>query len=194
MKRPTFLHGVGIALVLAFSGAALYAAVSPFTSSVGLLRLIVSGLALVYIVFLLTASPVRVGRFATFVLWLVAAAAASYLAPGLPAFLLAHVLLLWLVRSLYYRSGVLPAMLDAGLSGLALAAAAWAAISTGSLFLALWCFFLVQALFVAIPERMSAPRNHGRRARGSASAVDDDFERAYRNAETAVRRLATDSR
>jgi hypothetical protein len=85
-------------------------------------------------------------------------------------------------------------MLDAGLSGLALAAAVWAAISTGSLFLALWCFFLVQALFVAIPNRMSAPRNHGRRAQKSASAVDDDFERAYRNAEAAVRRLATESR
>jgi len=194
MKRPTFLQGVGVALAMAFAGAALYTAMSPFAVAAGLLRLIVSGLALAYVVYLLAASPVRTGRFAAFVLWLTAVVVASFLAPTLPAYLLAHVLLIWLVRSLYYRHGLLPALLDGGLSVIALAAGIWAALGTGSLFLALWCFFLVQALFVAIPDRVPADRVTGRAAPGAASGPEDDFGRAYRNAEAAVRRLSTESR
>ena len=189
MRRPTFLHGIGLALVLACAGAALFASVSPFASAAALLRLIITGLGLAYVIYLLAASTVRTGRIATFVLWLIAAVAVAYLAPGLPAFLLAHVLLLWLVRSLYYRHGLLPALLDAGLSIGALVAAVWAAMSTGSLFLALWCFFLVQALFVAIPDRIST----GRKSSPPIMA-GDDFDKAYRSAEAAVRRLSIESR
>lgn len=189
MRHPKFLHGVGIALMLAFAGAALHAAMSPFAGPTGPLRLIVAGTALAYVIYLLAASRIRTGRFATFVIWLTAAVAAAYLVPSLAAFLLAHTLLIWLVRSLYYRHGLLTALLDAGLSVMALAAAVWAAISTGSVFLALWCFFLVQALFVAIPDRISA-----RRAQRAPAVVNDGFERAYRTAEAAVRRLSHQSR
>jgi hypothetical protein len=48
--------------------------------------------------------------------------------------------------------------------------------------LSLWSYFLVQALFTAIPTRA---------ARGPAAASEDDaFERAHRAAEAAVRWLS----
>jgi hypothetical protein len=47
----------------------------------------------------------------------------------------------------------------------------------------------VQALFVAIPDRLGA-----RAARRLSAASDDAFDRAYRTAETAVRRLSSEPR
>jgi len=63
----------------------------------------------------------------------------------LVAYVLVHVGLAWLVRSLYYYSGVLPALADLGVSVLGTVFAVWAANRSGSAWLAFWSFFLVQA-------------------------------------------------
>jgi hypothetical protein len=88
------------------------------------------------------------------------------------------------VRSLYHYSGLPPALADFGLSLLGAAFAVWAAQRSGSAWLALWCFFLVQAFHALIPPTL---------ARGSAApdAADDGFARAHRAAEAAVRRLSS---
>jgi hypothetical protein len=79
---------------------------------------------------------------------------------------------------------MLPALLDLGLSALGLAFAVWAASRSGSPLLALWCFFLVQALHVCVPavlaEKTAAPANDEEQA----------FNRAHRAAEAAVRRMS----
>ena len=92
-----------------------------------------------------------------------------------------------MTRSLYFYSSVLPALTDLMLSGLGLAAAVWAAGQTGSVFLSLWCFFLVQALFVVIPTRIR--RRHSESSLGPDGL--DRFQRAHRSAEAAVRRLSS---
>ena len=57
---------------------------------------------------------------------------------------------------------------------------------TRSMFLTLWSFFLVQALFVFIPGARAAV------APGSADIDPEDaFAQAHRSAESALRRLAT---
>ena len=82
-------------------------------------------------------------------------------------------------------SGVLPALLDFALGAASLAVTAWAARHSGSLLLATWCFFLVQALFVAIP-----PAIRGRQpAALAAVAHNENFERARRQAEAALQQL-----
>ena len=64
------------------------------------------------------------------------------------------------------------------------AAAVWAARQSGSFALSLWCFFLVQALYAAIPARF--PGEGG----STADAVPEDrFQRAHRAAEAALRSL-----
>jgi hypothetical protein len=107
------------------------------------------------------------------------------LAPPLPLYLLIHVGAMWLVRSLYFYSGVLPALMDLGLSALSITAAVWAITQSGSVFLATWCFFLVQALFVAIPPAVK------RKATPARNTVieNEPFERARRLADQALTQL-----
>ena len=74
---------------------------------------------------------------------------------------------------------------DLALNGVSLAAAVWAVNQTGSLFVSIWCFFLVQALFVAIPASMK------QKAGQTGESHKDRFQHAYRAAETALRKLST---
>ena len=94
------------------------------------------------------------------------------------------VALIWLVRSLYCYSGVLPALADLGLGLLGAAFAVWAAQRSGGAWLAFWCFFLVQAFHVLIPPAVGAGTDDG------SAAADDAFARAQRAADAAVRRLS----
>ena len=86
---------------------------------------------------------------------------------GLPlaAYVLVHVGLIWLVRSLYYYSGVLPALADFGLGLLGAVFAVWAAQRTGSAWLAFWCFFLAQSFHVLIPHSLAHARAPSTRRR-----------------------------
>jgi len=185
MKRPTFFEGVGVALVASLAGSVLYGALGTVLPSGLVLRLVVAGLGLAYVLYLLGRTSERVGRITTLVAWLVAAGLVWMFVPTLTLYVLLHLGLVWLIRSLYFHASLLAALADLGQSGLALAAGVWALLHTGSLFLALWCFFLVQALFVAIP---ASPRRGHTAVKPDA---DDHFQQAHRVAEAAVRRLST---
>ena len=184
MKRPGFFNGVLVALVFALVGGAAFAGLTTVFSTFAVLELVVTGLAGSYVGYLLGRSEDRSGNVAAFVFWLISAFAAWLLAPNLAVLLCVHVVMIWLVRSLYFHGGVLTALADLGLSALALGSAVWAAQQTGSMFMAVWCFFLVQALFVVIPISFAEPA-------GRSDGQPDKFSRAYRAAEAAVRRMAT---
>jgi hypothetical protein len=184
MTRPTFLEGVGVALLASLGAGAAYAGLGLFFP-VGLaLRLVIAGLSLGYLLYLLGRSRERVGRISLLLLWGLMAAGSWLLGLSLPLYVLAHLGLVWLVRVLYHQSGFLAALLDLGLAALGLGAALWAAGHSGSLFLACWSFFLVQALFTAIPVRFGG-------GPAPANPADDRFEQAHRAAEAALRSLAT---
>ena len=118
-------------------------------------------------------------------MWAVFAVTAWFIGPPLILYIIVHVSAVWLIRSLYFYSSILPALMDLGLNLLSTAVAFWAISHSGSLFLAIWCFFLMQALFVLIPPVVGHQRNHGNAAyRGT-----DNFEQARRRAETAIRAL-----
>jgi hypothetical protein len=182
VKRPGFFEGALVAATASLAGGACYAALTTLFPAAAVLRLLIASLALAYLVYLLRRSEERVGRISVLVLWLAAAAALWALhAPPL-LYLSAHLGLLWLVRSLYFHSSLVAALTDLGLVALGLAAALWASSQTQSIALALWCFFLVQALYVAIPARI-AGRGDG------AALAEDRFQTAHRAAEAALRRL-----
>jgi hypothetical protein len=184
MKTPTFFEGVTVAVVAALAGGALHAALALLLPGTGVLRLVIGALALGYLVYLLSRSPEPVGRVTALAAWGLAAGTLWLLHPPLVIYVALHVGLIWLARSLHFHSGPLASLADLGLSLLGLAGATWAAVQSGSLALSLWCFFLVQALFVAIPRRPVA------RAR-AASTPEDRFERAHRAAGAAVRKLSS---
>jgi len=185
MKRPTFFHGVIVAAVLGFFTSAVIATLTPFVGLGTVVRLVIPALALSYLLYLFSRNGERVGRITTLVLWTTLTVATWWFEPPVVLYFLIHVGAVWLVRSLYFYSGVVPALLDLGLSALSVSAAVWALTRSGSVFLATWCFFLVQALFVVIPptvQRKAATVKDDH-------VVNDDFERARKRADAALRQL-----
>jgi len=187
MKRPGFLHGVIVAAVFGFFASAVVATLTPFIGFGSVIRLVVPALGLAYLLYLMSRSKERLGRVTTLTLWSTLAVVTWWLAPPLPLYLLIHIAAVWLVRSLYFYSGVIPALMDLGLNALSISAAVWAITRSGSVFLATWCFFLVQALFVVIP-----PTIKGKTMPERSTALDsENFERARRQADAALRQLFT---
>jgi hypothetical protein len=106
------------------------------------------------------------------------------LSPPLSLYLLSHLAMVSAARSLYFHQGPLAALADLALAGLGLIAALGAYLHTGSLFLSLWCLFLVQALFVFVPSRTGvASKDRG--------DEEEHFRRAHQAAEAAVQRLSS---
>lgn len=183
MKRPGFLQGIGAAAALAvLSGIAITVGLL-ISSGPVVIRLLAPLLAICYLGFLLRGTSERTGRLTLMSAWLVASVAAWVLVPSLSNYLLIHAGMIWLVRSLYFYSGILPALLDAGLTILSAAAFAACVTRTGSIALSTWCFFLTQALFVFLPADLQ-------RRKSSSIAVDNArFERARIQADNALRQL-----
>lgn len=185
MKRPSFFQGVVLALIAALLGEVLFVALAPLTGSVSALHMVIASASFAYILYLLRASDERLGRVVALSGWLLITVVTAWMGPPLVLYLLIHVGMIWLVRALYFYSSLMPALADLGLNALAMAAVVWATVQSGSLMLALWCFFLVQALFVLLPWEPG-------RAHGSTTTTDPDkFEQARRSAQTALRKLST---
>ncbi len=187
MKRPGFFHGVIVAAVLGFFASVIVATLTPFAGLGAVIRLVIPMLGLAYLLYLLNRSAERLGRVTTLTLWAALTAVTWWFAPPLPLYLMIHVGAVWLVRSLYFYSGIMPALMDLGLTSLSVSAAVWAITRSGSVFLATWCFFLVQSLFVAIPPAVQ------RKAKPEMNTAADNagFERARRQADAALRQLFT---
>lgn len=187
MKRPGFFRGVIAAAVLAIGASAFVAAFIPFLGTVTVARLVIPGLAFAYLLYLLPMSGERVGRVTTFSLWSLMAIGAWLFVPSFSFYVLIHVGALWLIRSLYFYSGIVPSLMDIVLSGGAAIVALGTMHRTGSVFLATWAFFLLQALFVTIPaslRKKTVPVSPPERR-------DDGFERSRRQAEAALKQLVS---
>lgn len=187
MKQPTFLEGVSVALAASLVGSMLFTAMQVVLPGVPALRLLVAGIGLAYMIYLLSRSPEHVGRITAVAAWAIIAAVLWFTHPPLMLYVCVHLGTLWIIRSLYFYSSALSALADLGLNGLGLAAALWAVTRTGSVFLGIWCFFLVQALFVLIPKSIQRKHDSGQ----VSHERDDRFQHAYRVAEAAVRKLSS---
>jgi hypothetical protein len=185
MKRPSFVHGVIIAAVFGFFASALVATLTPFVGLSAVIRLVIPALGLAYLVYLFSRSREKLGRVTTLTCWSALAAITWWVAPPFPLYLLIHVGAIWLVRSLYFYSGLVPALMDLGISALSVSATVWAISRSGSVFLATWCFFLVQALFVAIPPKLT------RKPTDDRPTETQGFDHARRQADRALRQLFT---
>jgi hypothetical protein len=186
MKRPSFFEGVGVALGASLAGGVLFTLLATLFAGGFLVRSLIAALSLLYLLYLLSRSRERVGRVTTLAVWLATSLVIGLLGLSLPFYLLAHLGLIWLVRSLYYHASLIAALADLGLVLLGLAAAVWAWLVTGSLGIGLWCFFLMQALFVFIPAQLKR-----RSSKPSVTDLEaDPFHHAQRTAEAALSQLA----
>lgn len=187
MKRPHFFEGVLIAALLALAAGVAGAVLTPLIGLAVTVRVLIPALGLAYLLYLLGRSGERTGRLTVLAAWAAVAMAAAWYSPSLPLYLAIHAGALWLFRSLYFYSGILPALMDLGVSATSIVLTAWAATQSGSLAFTTWCFFLVQALFVAIPPAMT-PRETSRNA---PPVRNEQFARARRQAEAALQQLFT---
>jgi hypothetical protein len=188
-KTPSLLHGIGTAFALSVLGGALGFAVAQLAGAETAWRVLAPLLGLLYVLYLFRRSRPRVGRLATLAVWGLVSTAAWLTLPALLPYVAVHAAMIWLIRSLYFYAGALPALADLGLTTSALALGGWAAARSGSAFLALWSFFLVQAFFVFIP--VSFRRSAGSIVPAAATEEDDVFVRAQRSADAALRRLSS---
>ena len=103
--------------------------------------------------------------------------------------LLMCVTLMWGIRSFAYSRSLVSAVLQGGVCMLGCSAALMVYGHSGSLALAIWSFFLVQAAFVLIPaqvmRRATTPPGE------TLGGAPDDFGQAYHAAEQALERLTT---
>jgi hypothetical protein len=188
MKSPSFFEGVVVALTAGVFGSVFYTVLPGIFGPEWTMRALFGGLGLGYVLYLLHCSRERTGRIVVIALWSCVAGAGWFLLTDPLAYLLMHLGLIWLVRTLYHQPGPLAAVLDLALNLVGTAGGLWAFIHTGSVFMGIWTFFLAQACFVAIP----ALGNRGPHDDTPADPQSDRFQLAYRNAETALRRLSAD--
>lgn len=183
MNRSGFIPGVAVAFALALA-AALFAAapMSPFSSSdVGFfLPPALSGL---YLAWLLRHRRSNVGKATAVLAWMVCAGGGWLLVRDMTIYGVIHVTFVAVVRAVFYGRGALAAAGELLLSAAAGIAAAIALTRTGSVFLGVWTFFLMQAASAFIPDSC------GRQSARSRDQSHPAFLRAEQQAEAALERL-----
>lgn len=187
MKAPSLLEGIVVAIGASIGGGILTALLPVISSEYTAVRILLSVLAIGYLLYLMKRSNERTGRVVMVALWLIVTLGSLLLGTSIIWFALIQVASVWIVRSLYFHTSPLPALLDLGLVAFGLVASAWAILQTGSVMTAIWCFFLTQSLFVLIPGFSS-----NRDAQNCFNPVEQDrFQSAHRVALDAVRKLST---
>ena len=187
MKRLSFIDALLVALILSVIGSVLAVLLAPLCGGVLLSRGLCTALALAYVLFLLMRSRIRSGRVSLLAAWSLAALAIVLLCPSLLSMVAAHLVLIWLVRTLLFLSSPLVALADLVLCVLSLAAASWALLQTGSVFVSLWCLLLVQAACALLPTQL------GKAGRAGQAGNNDEqrFAHAARVAEQALQTLSS---
>ena len=187
INKPGVFDGLVVALLIALAAGAASLLLGSFLTQATLVGAVLHAAVLAYLVYLLRRARARVGKLVMLAAWALLATA-NWLLP-VPLFeqILLLAALVWLVRSLYFHASLLSAALDLGLVSVGLAAGAWSAVNTGSLAVALWSFFLLQALFCWIPDPQERLANESGDRDFNAAA----FQAAHRVALDAVRKLST---
>ena len=187
LSKPSLTRELVIGFVLSLVGAAFAASLTFVLPAGDVYRAVVAALGLAYVLHRLSHATERVGRVVTVVVWCAAAITIWIVAPPFAVYVVVHAGLIWLVRTFYVHSDLRGAVADLALSVMSLVFAVWALRHTGSFFFGAWCFFLIQAMYVAIPYWLAKRVPHG----SAGDLPEDRFARAHRCAQEALKRLAT---
>lgn len=185
MKWPGFFEGVAVAVIAAISAEILSGLLPWLIGQWSATLSITSLLSLTYLLYLLSRAPTKTGRVTLLLIWSVCSFSAVALDLGITFFLMWQLAFIWLTRCFYFHTGLFGALADLALHGLAASAAVWAYSRSGSVFLSVWSFFLVEALFPLLPSSQSIITD------ASESSNNLRFEQAHRTALSALERLST---
>ncbi len=196
MKRPVFSEGVLVAIIISLAVTVVFTVMSAFFPTRWLLQIMIAGVSFFYVMYLLVRSNEKVGKLTVVAVWGGISILTWLFSPSIIVTLFVHIGLIWLVRALYFYTSILIAFFDLGLTLFAVASAIWTLSYTNSLFLSVWCFFLLQSFFVLLPSDLSKHRSsRDSRTTDYADAVNkskqmDSFEQAHQSAQAALRQLA----
>ena len=189
MHRPTLLEGVLVALVLSLSVSPLVVLVQLAIGSLLAWKMVAIVMAYTYMCYLLARSGRRSGRVTLGLLALTILLVSLVLNLQFPTMLLLCVTLMWGIRSFAYSRSLVSAVLQGGVCVLGCGAALMVYGHSGSLALAIWSFFLVQAASVLIPAQCM--RRPATPVGTTLGGTPDGFGCAYHAAEQALGRLTT---
>ena len=189
MRRPTLLESILVALVLSLGVSPLVVFVQLAVGGLLAWKLGVVVLAYSYMCYLLARSGRRSGRVTLGLLALTVLLVSLVFNLRFPTILLLCVTLMWAVRSFAYSRSLVSALLQGGVYVLGCGAALIVYGHSGSLALAIWSFFLVQAAFVLIPAQFI--RRSATPSGTTLGGAPDGFGLAYHAAEQALERLTT---
>lgn len=187
MNRLSFPEALALALLASLVGGLLFFALAPVFSAAFLLRVIVTAIGCANAIYLLSRSSRKVARLSAFTLWALLATNGFIFVDSLFGLIVLHCFMIWLLRSVYFRASPGAALLDLGLCALSLVVAIRVFGHTGSLALAIWCLFLIQALVAMIPADFKRRSTSDYPLQMQQS---DRFDRAWRSAERALRKLS----
>ncbi len=196
MNRPGFAEGIVVAIIISLAVSAIFTVMSTFFPTRWLLQILIAGVSFSYVFYLLVRSREKVGKLTVVAVWGSVAILSWMFSPSILVTLFVHIGLIWLVRALYFYTSLILAFIDLGLILFAMAVGIWTLLYTNSLFLSVWCFFLLQSLFVLLPADLSG---NSRKQKLSRSTVEtnsneskkkDPFEQAHQTAQAALRQLA----
>ncbi len=191
MNKPTFKEGLLVALILSFLGTVIFFVIDTLFLVTNQFYLTSSILSACYLLYLMIRSQTKLGRFTAFLLWFVVTASSWFAAIPLSLFILVQLGIIWMIRSLYFYSSLFSAASDLFLTGISIAAALWAGFHSGTLFLALWSFFLIQSLFIFIPSSLKTLSFKDSTVESLIiETPDDEFNRAHHSAKQALAKLA----
>jgi len=188
MKRPSFTEGVLLALLVSISASFLYAIFIWVLSLTGVLQLLITVISISYVLYILVRSGEKTGRVVVLGLLFSISAVMWLIDVPLVLFSLVHLMMLWIVRSLYYYSSITSSLIDFSLIGLGLVFSTWSFYQTGIVFMSIWSFFLTQSLFVFIPEKITVLKKKQINENNSA-----EFDQAFKNANNAIHKLTVNN-
>ena len=183
IKSMSFWEGVLVAFLLSVTGSFCMVAFSWVFGAAISAKLTLVFIVFIYLGYMMWRSPKRQGRVVVFSAWLILTLVLMLLNPGFVAYLIVQFLLVWVARSFFFYRSIMVALCDLLLVVVGVMLAVGVYVKTMSIGLAVWSLFLTQALcsFVhACAKKGSVP----------LQVQDDCFDKAYSNAEAALRKLS----
>ncbi len=182
MKTPTLIGQIGIAVALTLACYPAATLLQHWLPPEIAIKTLFGLLLLTYIVYLCVLAPIRPGKVILVSTSTILAGIFLFTASSPLGLVALAVGLFCLSRTLLFYRSFIGLLSDAMLQTGAVFTAVWAYSTNGSLLLAIWCFFLCQALWVFIP--IGANKQTSKNPRSNMR--NDHFSHAHRMAETAL--------
>lgn len=189
MKNETLLRGIGLSIILTLAAVPTYSVFIELFDKIFATKLVIVLLAIAYISQLIFGGPKRSGRIVLFTFCVLGFTAALLSKSSVFLLLVVATGLIWSIRSLFRYQSIVCSGIDFALNGLSLGFGLWGFTATGSMIVAIWCFFLAQALSVLIPRRLRPIKNSDR-----VTSHPDRFSRAQSTAESAIQTMESAGR